>query len=161
MNSPVFMNSIHEKVISTLQDTFARNERGVQAENSQYIKGWQDAFATAEAELNHLFTVEAEKEIGEIGPSQERKAILDKAAECVCGQREQEYGTPENNFARIARLWGAYTGYPFTAHDVAMLMALLKVGRIAKGSGGMDSYVDLCGYAACAGEIISKGRDAE
>ena len=77
MNSPVFMNSTHEKVISTLQDTFARNERGVQAENSQYIKGWQDAFATAEAELNHLFTVEAEKEIGEIGPSQERKAILD------------------------------------------------------------------------------------
>ena len=159
MNSPIFMNSTHEKVISTLQDTFARNERGVKAESDQYIKGWQDAFATAEAELNHLFTVEAEKAVGE--PAHERKAILDKAAECVCGQREQEYGTPENNFARIALLWGAYTGYPFTAHDVAMLMALLKVGRIAKGSGGMDSYVDLCGYAACAGEIISKGREVE
>ena len=89
-----------------------------------------------------------------------RPEILDAARSCVCGAREQDYGTPENNFARIARLWGAYTGYPFTAHDVAMLMALLKVGRIAKGSGGMDSYVDLCGYAACAGEIISKGRDA-
>ena len=159
MNSPIFLSATHEKVIGTLRDTFERNERGVQAENDQYIKGWQDAFATLEAELNHLFTVEAEK--APEGPAQERKAILDKAAECVCGQREQEYGTPENNFARIARLWGAYTGYPFTAHDVAMLMALLKVGRIAKGSGGMDSYVDLCGYAACAGEIISKGRNEE
>ena len=159
MNSPIFLSATHEKVIGTLRDTLERNDRGVQAESSQYIKGWQDAFATLEAELNHLFTVEAEKALE--GPAQKRKAILDKAAECACGQREQEYGTPENNFARIARPWGAYTGYPFTAHDVAMLMALLKVGRIAKGSGGMDSYVDLCGYAACAGEIISKGRNEE
>lgn len=93
MNSPIFMNSTHEKVIGTLRDTFERNDRGVQAESDQYIKGWQDAFATVEAELNHLFTVEAEK--ASEGTAQERKAILDKAAECVCGQREQEYGTPE------------------------------------------------------------------
>lgn len=160
MSSLFFMNSTHEKAINTIKDTLARNDRGVQAESDQYIKGWEDAFATVENELNHLFTVEAEKTAGE--PAHARKSILDKAAECVCGQREQEYGTPENNFSRIARLWGAYTGYPFTAHDVAMLMALLKVGRIAKGSGGMDSYVDLCGYAACAGEIISKqGGEAE
>ena len=36
-----------------------------------------------------------------------RKEILEAAAKCVCGDREQDYGSPENNFAIIARLWSA------------------------------------------------------
>jgi hypothetical protein len=34
-----------------------------------------------------------------------------------------------------------------------MMMALLKIARIASGQTKEDNYVDLCGYAACAGEI--------
>lgn len=34
--------------------------------------------------------------------------ILDKAKECVCGQREQDYGKPEDSFAMIAALWKPY-----------------------------------------------------
>ena len=33
-----------------------------------------------------------------------RKEILDTAAKCVLGDREQDYGTPESNFALIALL---------------------------------------------------------
>lgn len=147
-----------EKALEVIRNTQEKNSPGVQAEDKRYRKGWEDAFLSIEMEIRNAIREEAVKDAS---PAQERKAILEKAVKSVCGQREHDYGTPENNFARIARLWGAYTGYPFTAHDVAMLMALLKVGRIAKGSGGMDSYVDLCGYAACAGEIISKGRNEE
>lgn len=41
-----------------------------------------------------------------------------------------------------------------TAKDVAAMMGLLKVARIATGNKA-DSFVDLAGYAACAGEIAT------
>ena len=87
-----------------------------------------------------------------------RQDILQKAHICVCGEREQDYGTPENNFARIARLWRAYSGHEYTPVDVAMMMALLKIARIKTGTGTADSFVDLAGYAACAGEIATSGE---
>ncbi len=83
-----------------------------------------------------------------------RAEILDKAKECVCGQREQDYGSPESNFQLIADLWNAYChSTAFSPTDVAMMMALLKIARIKNGGGTGDSFVDLAGYAACGGEI--------
>ena len=89
-----------------------------------------------------------------------RKEILDRANACVNGHREQDYGSPENNFGLIAALWNAYTGSRFTAVDVAMMMALLKIAR-ARNGGTEDCFVDLAGYAACGGELATKIRDAE
>lgn len=83
-----------------------------------------------------------------------RAEILEAARVCVCGEREQDYGSPENNFEMIARLWTVYTGHTFTQKDVAMMMALLKAARIKSGEKA-DSFVDLAGYAACAGEIAT------
>lgn len=85
-----------------------------------------------------------------------RAEILEAAR--VCGEREQDYGTPEDSFALIGKLWAAYMGVPFTPKDVAMLMALLKVARIKAGDKA-DSFVDLAGYAACAGEIATGGKE--
>lgn len=82
-----------------------------------------------------------------------RAETLEKAKKCVCGERENEYGSPENNFKFIADLWTAYRGIKFTAQDVAMMMALLKIARIRTGTGTDDSFVDLAGYAACGAEI--------
>ena len=84
-----------------------------------------------------------------------RPEILQKAEACVCGHREQEYGSPENNFQTIADLWRADKGVDFTAVDVAMMMALLKIARIQSGTATEDSFVDLAGYAACGGEIAT------
>ena len=82
-----------------------------------------------------------------------RQEILKEAEKCVCGHREQDYGSPEDNFSTIAKFWSVYKDVEFTAHDVAMMMALLKVARIKTGGGSGDSYVDGCGYFSCAGEI--------
>ena len=82
-----------------------------------------------------------------------KQEILKEAEKCVCGQREQDYGSPEDNFSTIAKFWSVYKDVEFTAHDVAMMMALLKVARIKNGGGSGDSYIDLAGYAACGGEI--------
>lgn len=92
-----------------------------------------------------------------------RKEILDAAAKCVCGDREQDYGSPENNFDTIARLWAAYlrslrmaqgSGELYIkAKDVAAMLALLKIARISSGHAKDDNWIDLAGYAACGGEI--------
>ena len=96
-----------------------------------------------------------------------RPEILDAAKKCVCGEREQDYGTPENNFETIGLLWGVYlkAAHPqlqkvigvngIAPKDVAAMMALLKLARIAAGS-SPDSFIDLAGYAACAGEIATQ-----
>lgn len=91
-----------------------------------------------------------------------RAEILDKAKECVCGQRERDYGKPEDNFAAIADLWSAYKGAKFSAEDVSVMMALMKIARIKTGTSTDDCFVDLAGYAACGGEIAAsdkKGAD--
>lgn len=82
-----------------------------------------------------------------------RKETLENALKCVCGERQDQYGTPENNFGRIAKLWTAYLGYEVSSVDVAMMMAMLKIARIKTGSATDDSFVDLAGYAACGAEL--------
>ncbi len=101
-----------------------------------------------------------------------RKEILEAAERCVCGDREQDYGSPENNFQTIAGLWTEYLisasksngiaaeeCYLITSKDVAAMLALLKIARIASGHAKTDNWVDLAGYAACGGEIET-GVDA-
>lgn len=91
-----------------------------------------------------------------------RKRVLSEAERCVCGQREQDYGTPDDSFQKIAALWTAYLSQNsivdtvFSAYDVAVMMALLKIARISENPQHMDSWVDLAGYAACGGEIAWK-----
>lgn len=82
-----------------------------------------------------------------------RSEILAAAERCVVGDREQDYGSPESNFARIAEFWTTYLGYPVDAKDVAAMLALLKIARIASGHAKADNWIDLAGYAACGGEI--------
>lgn len=90
-----------------------------------------------------------------------RANTLEKAKEIVCGHRENEYSSPEDNFKTIADFWSVYKGVEFTANDVAMMMALLKIARIRTGTATDDSYVDLAGYAACGSEINSKTDKGE
>lgn len=88
-----------------------------------------------------------------------RKEILESARKCVCGDREQDYGSPERNFQRIAMMWSDYLWDAYkstkqlTPTDVAAMLALLKIARIASGHAKADNWIDLAGYAACGGEL--------
>jgi len=84
-----------------------------------------------------------------------RKECLDKAAGCVLKDRQNQYGEPENSFDLIADLWTAYTGHVFIGSEVAAMMALLKLARLKRNAGHLDSAVDLAGYAACFAECAS------
>ena len=87
-----------------------------------------------------------------------RSEILQQAEKMVCGHREQDYGSPENNFDIIAQLWSAYSDHAFNSVDVAMMMALLKIARIKSGTMTEDSFVDAIGYLACGGEIAASHK---
>lgn len=82
-----------------------------------------------------------------------RKEILEKAMSYVTVDREAQYGSPEDNFKRIADHWSLYLGVPVSPEDVAMMMCLLKIARIESGQTKDDNFIDLAGYAACAGEV--------
>ena len=100
-----------------------------------------------------------------------RKEILEQALEIVTHDRNKKYGEPEDNFGMISDLWTTYlNGYfgstiSISPEDVAVMMCLFKIGRMASGEYSPDSYVDLAGYAACAGEVAGKNyqtiEDAE
>lgn len=85
-----------------------------------------------------------------------RAEILDAAKKIVTGEREKQYGSPEDNFNVIAQFWSTYAGHSFTPVDVAVMMTLLKVARIKTGHYKIDSYIDACGYLACAAEIAEE-----
>lgn len=95
-----------------------------------------------------------------------RSELLHAAEVCVCGQREEDYGTPEDSFRVIGELWETYLkakciGNPqaevcIVPEDVAALLGLLKIARIATGHGKSDNWVDLAGYAACGEELQSR-----
>jgi len=82
-----------------------------------------------------------------------RADVLDTAKGYVLKDRNTTHGEPEDNFGRIADLWASYKRVPFNATDVAVMMALMKVARIAQSPGHRDSWIDLAGYAACGAGI--------
>jgi hypothetical protein len=88
-----------------------------------------------------------------------KKHILVEAGRIVTGARRNAYGTPEDNFARIARFWQAYfenTGrgsVNITAQDVSPMMRLMKEARLCESPDHFDSFVDLVGYALTGAEV--------
>ena len=94
---------------------------------------------------------------------QKRAEILWKARLCVCGDRDERYGSPRGSFAEIAMRWSHYLTerngvlIGINEHDVAIMMAEFKIARIMTSNGkSEDSYVDACGYLAIAGELASE-----
>lgn len=89
-----------------------------------------------------------------------RAAILDAAKKIVTGDREKQYGKPEDNFAVIAEFWTTYIGHPISSEDVAIMMALLKIARIRSGNYKTDSFIDGVGYLSLGGEISARNMEA-
>jgi hypothetical protein len=83
-----------------------------------------------------------------------RVAALREAATIITGERDAQYGGPEENFDRIARIWEVILNTKITREDVAMMMVGLKVARYSSKSGFQpDTWVDIAGYAGCGYEV--------
>lgn len=83
-----------------------------------------------------------------------RVEALRTAASIITGDRDAQYGGPETNFDRIAKIWSIILSVPITREDVAMMMVGLKVSRYASKSGFQpDTWIDIAGYAGCGYEV--------
>ena len=107
---------------------------------------------TLEETIESWKGVSRETEVKEDRVSQ---AILDKAAYLIDGDRANDYGDAQDNFERIATYWNTHLGLIelITPTDVGIMMTLLKVARLHGEVKSIDSFVDVCGYMALAGEM--------
>lgn len=88
------------------------------------------------------------------------KRTLDAARDIIVGERHDDYGDPGESFTRISQIWSAILGTPVTPGQVALMMAGLKMSRLAATPDHEDSWVDLAGYAALgAGVAQSQGKN--
>lgn len=94
-----------------------------------------------------------------------RAQILHDAAQLITGDRQKDYGPPEENFKRIADFWSIHLGKilqpgeTISPRQVAEMMILLKIARTIE-SPTEDSYKDAAGYAGIGAEIAENGRNA-
>jgi len=73
--------------------------------------------------------------------------VLKDLRDLLTGERRRDYGDPRDSFRRIAALWSVYLRKKVTPKDVAALMALYKLARLAHTPDHRDSWRDLAGYA--------------
>jgi hypothetical protein len=82
-----------------------------------------------------------------------RSECLAIAEQLVNHDRNTQYDEPSADFQRTAGMWSAYLGQPIELHDVAAMMAMLKLARIRHAPQNADSWIDLAGYAACGYDV--------
>ena len=93
-----------------------------------------------------------------------KEEILAEASRIISRDRNLSHGDAFQNHAEIAEFWNIYLDKKLqpmasiTAEDVALMMVLLKISRNTQGKkNNMDNFIDMCGYAAIAGEINDTG----
>lgn len=99
-----------------------------------------------------------------IPEKKDRVSILTEAERLIYGDRQRTYGSPRRNLTTVAELWEAFLdqriascGGPGTFHlsckDVALMLLLLKIARLANDPNHRDSLVDVAGYAGLAERV--------
>lgn len=85
-----------------------------------------------------------------------RAADLLDEARATIALRSVHYGTPEQSFAATAALWSAWLSARHGSEmildpvDVGVMLALLKVARLAHDPAHRDSALDAAAYLALA-----------
>lgn len=80
------------------------------------------------------------------------QAALETAAELINGPRQEAYGSPHENFQRLADRMTQITGTKITKVQAAQIMAELKLARLANGF-HEDSIIDAIAYLALMMEL--------
>lgn len=102
---------------------------------------------------------------------------LKRADEIINGERQDQYGDPEDSFRHIARFWNAYIRILqeellrdwgvdekdyclvdiLKPKDIAIMMSLMKHARMTGQKWHPDNATDACGYLAILNDRIMEG----
>lgn len=111
-----------------------------------------------------------------------RRRLLNNAADIIDGDRNVDYGDPNEDFRRTAAYWSIHAGAVlrrrineaglapsdvvttgevvdfvdslFDPWDVAIMMNLLKASRLSWSPRKEDHWMDTAGYAACGWDCV-------
>lgn len=133
--------------------TFMCPEHGEQRAMMKWGGGWECSNCADESMKAGINIEPSVWVMSDAPQSNTRAQILDTAKQYVTKDRQATHGKPEDTFGLIAELWGAYLGRAISPVEVCAMMALLKIARSADNPTNADNWIDLAGYAACAGEL--------
>lgn len=87
----------------------------------------------------------------------ESEDILEEALRITSKDRQSQYGPPNIDFHRTAKIWSALFGYDFQSWHVAVAMEGLKLSRTMHSPEKRDNWVDMAGYARCGYQCACGG----
>jgi hypothetical protein len=98
-----------------------------------------------------IYEIEKVKEMDAMNKKEEVKSILTEAESIVNGDRNVQYGDPNEAFKEYSNILEATFGIKLTPAEICKVQIAVKLGRL-KYKHKRDSVVDLCGYA----EILNR-----
>jgi hypothetical protein len=74
-------------------------------------------------------------------------------------EREKAYGPPDRSLLVLREFWSRALGRDLSASQVVLLLALLKISRLAWDEEQPDSWIDLAGYAILGAYLQGRGQE--
>lgn len=141
-----------------LEKAIPRDVEGIlKSEAVVLLPGWEDSKG-AQTELSialwagrkamlypHLATLDT----GLTKICQVQGDVLEEALSITKQARNQDYGPPQEDFEKQARMWSVILGIEVKPHQIAMCMMASKLCRATVSPEKRDHWVDLAGYARC------------
>lgn len=88
------------------------------------------------------------------GEQAEELNILLEAHHIVGGDRQNDYGTPEENWGRISRIASAMCETDLSPEVCVKVLLACKMARMITSPKKRDNYVDLAGYAHVLWQVV-------
>ena len=84
--------------------------------------------------------------------------FLAEASCLISGERQEQYGDISESWERIGKLWAVLLNLEeaIPPHMVGVMLAAMKLSRIAGSPEHTDSYTDALAYIAGAGELATE-----
>lgn len=113
------------------------------------LRGWNGSVgARAEFALAQWMNLQIHYQPGAYQDGVKTEDVLEEALRITKGDRNAQYGPPDQDFRRTAAMWSALKGVEFEPREVALFMVCLKLSREIHQR-KRDNWVDIAGYARC------------
>lgn len=137
--------SAQQKLMGNMQATSAELLSGIMEERGRGFASDREAWAQLKENIENVESrMKAIKDVHKDMWS----AVKDHNGDAFCALAGE--------FQRSAILLAMEWTNASVLANIAVLLGLLKIARIATGHGKSDNWVDLAGYAACGGELQSR-----
>ena len=85
--------------------------------------------------------------------------VFDHHIQTVAQDRGKDYGSPLENFKRIAAGWEIIAECEDPEIRVALMLGWVKTSRLIGNPTHLDSHIDVAGYARTACMVIDERQD--